>query len=271
MVELVVVSTGKNAPTKYRCLDSVAQQEGGLWHHIYLEADCKLLYDGRPGVKAQLSRLDTTDLIPGVLFIDDDLGALRNFSRVVRALPPDTVVAWLDGDDWLARPDALCIIRELYRDPNVWVTYGSYRFHDGSPGHAREWPWSNENPTPISRPLEKADPLNLARMSPRRLPWFASHLKTFRAGLFQNLTREELSSSHCRDMAVMFPLLEMAGPERSRYVPEVLYVYNYKTAWERTATKEARIEEKMAEMALRTKAPRERLDVYAHRSERRAT
>jgi len=120
----------------------------------------------------------------------------------------DEVIVSLDGDDWLL-PGALERVQREH-DAGALVTYGSFVYADGRPGFA-----APANPATI-----------------RRDPWTATHLKTFRAGLLRRIQREHLQDArgvwleHARDMALMFPLIEMAG-ERAKFIPDVLCVYNY--------------------------------------------
>ncbi len=124
----------------------------------------------------------------------------------ITKLPDDAIVVSLDGDDWLL-PGALERVQQAH-DEGALVTYGSFRYADGRPGFA----------APVQGPI-------------RRAPWTATHLKTFRAGLFRRIKREHLQTpeglwlEHARDMAIMFPMVEMAGP-RAVFIPDVLYVYN---------------------------------------------
>ena len=61
--------------------------------------------------------------------------------------------------------------------------------------------------------------------------WYASHLKTFRHDLWLSINYLDLLDQNGQfysvawDLAIMFPLLEMAG-NRQEFVEDVLYVYN---------------------------------------------
>lgn len=139
-------------------------------------------------------------------------GATENL-QIVRSFDPSDVVVLLDGDDWLL-PGALEKIEAWYEDPDVWVTYGQYRnVARGTVGHCREY-----------TPAEWWDL--------RRADWQASHPKTFRAWLFQAVPVERFQwpsgawVEHARDLLTMFPILELAGPEHTRFNPEPLYAYN---------------------------------------------
>lgn len=209
-----VVSTGLNAPTKRKCVASVQSQVGVEFVHTYVEA-----------AEQPIRR-----------------SALENFHSVVSKLHPLDVVAWVDGDDELARPDALKIVADVFRDPEVWLSYGSFRFADGRSGFAE--PYTNEN-------FRGSD-------------WKATHLKCFRAGLFQKLGDAELKRDGAWrdlaiDMAVMFPALELAGLRHSRHVREILYAYHYETSFEHNATPEERAREVAMNKEIRALPRRERL------------
>jgi hypothetical protein len=131
-------------------------------------------------------------------------------------LPAERIVCSLDLDDHLLRIDALEIIAKAH-EAGAWVTFGSYRFADGRAGFA--------------------GPCDPDRC--RTLPFTASHPKTFRAGLFRQIPRGHLEFEgtwlkHARDLALIFPVMELAGPKRSRYLRDVLYSYNLASSSEFT-------------------------------------
>lgn len=98
---ITVVSTGFRAPTKQRCLDSVAAQLEPH-EHCYIEASEQ----------------------------DPPLTVTENVWRACRELPPDRVVVWLDGDDSLASDTVLTTVRGMH-EAGADCTYGSFRFSDG--------------------------------------------------------------------------------------------------------------------------------------------
>ena len=179
-----VVSTAFAAPTRERCLASVASQRGCQFTHHYVEASTQ----------------------------DPPQDVITNQMSVIRSLPPDAIVALLDGDDWLAHPDALAAVAYLH-EAGAWVTYGSFEYSDGRKGFAGE--------------LDTHQPV-------RAQAWKSTHLKTMRAGLFQRLLPADLAWPRGApvpwDMVAMFAAIEMAGWERVAYCREVLYVYNLSTS-----------------------------------------
>ncbi len=143
--------------------------------------------------------------------------ALSNFYHVIMKLPADAIVVILDGDDWFLKPTVLSLINKVYDKYNVLMTYGSYQdYPTGKIGVCCELPKEV-----------------IQNNSCRAYKWVTSHLRTFKAGLFQRIKKEDLFYEgtffeRTCDLACMFPMLEMAGV-RSMYIPDVLYGYNRAT------------------------------------------
>lgn len=144
--------------------------------------------------------------------------SLKNIYDGINILNPDTddVIVSLDGDDWLANPQVLSKLNNIYNSNNCWVTYGSYlEFPTGNIGIE-----SSPYPTSV-----------ITNNSYRKEKWRASHLRTFKYGLWNKIKYEDflyLDDKFCRtciDKAFMYPLLEMAG-SRAKYVSDILYIYN---------------------------------------------
>lgn len=169
----------------------------------------------------------------------------QNLFRMISHLKPTDIVVWLDLDDWLPHNRVLQQVAALYdARPDLWLTYGSYRRADGRPGHCAEYPTERY----------------------RYEPWYASHLKTFRAALFQKLTWEDFTDDEgepiqgAHDMAVMLPMLEMAGRARWFYNPEIMCIYNFANSLEHRGSKEDRGREIQAAAYLRQQKPKTRLE-----------
>ena len=185
---ILVVSTGNAAPTKEKCLASVAMQEGVDVVHRYVEA---------------------ANQSPRLGVMQNRWGAITDNS-----LSPETIVAIVDGDDWLVTKDALAKVQAVH-DAGAWLTWGSFELADGRPG--------------CCAPYRDDDP--------RTTPWRMSHLKTFRLGLFQRIKLEHLQRDgqwlqHALDLAIMFPMYEMCPPERRCFIPDILYAYNLASSFE---------------------------------------
>lgn len=123
----------------------------------------------------------------------------------------DEILVLLDLDDWFFRTDTLALLNEVYSNPSVWVTYGNYICSTGEPGHCA--PWAKNR-------------------SPRTSPWIFSHLKTMRGFVWNRINKDDFRGPDgeyaraCADRAIMYPALEMAGPEHTFFIDTPLVVYN---------------------------------------------
>ncbi len=155
-----------------------------------------------------------------------NMGGVANIYNTVHEYIADhKVVVLLDGDDMLAHDEVLVCLEKYYSDPGVLMTYGSVKRSDNG------------------------ESLNLAYQVPhsvlyrqklREYPFTATHLRTFKAGLFKKIHKEDLMyqgsfAPAAWDLAIMFPMLEMACGDHncseedfkvySRYIPDMLYIY----------------------------------------------
>lgn len=144
----------------------------------------------------------------------------ENLYDTVKSLDPDTVVVQLDGDDWLAHGEVLERLSKLYEDPELWLTYGGFVTDKGQElGSNRAY-----------GPTEQV----------RGAPWHCGHLKSFRAGLMQCIDPEDLKledgtfTSEGVDRAITYPMVERAGWDRTHWVDEKWYVFNWSASTELT-------------------------------------
>jgi glycosyltransferase involved in cell wall biosynthesis len=137
-----------------------------------------------------------------------------NFDRSIRyntEIKDDEVLIEVDGDDWLPDSKVFHRINEVYKDPNVWIANGSFKYSNGQYG--------------FSSPQTNFDNLRASRFT-------ASHIRTWRAFLWRNIKEEDLRDDEGNywqwsgDLCFMYPMLEMAGPEHYKFMNEINYVYN---------------------------------------------
>jgi glycosyltransferase involved in cell wall biosynthesis len=136
-----------------------------------------------------------------------------NYDQVIRGLdiPDDEICVEVDGDDWLPNSNVFELINEVYKDENIWMTSGSFKYHDGRPGFA--------NP-----------PTNFTNI--RNQTFTLSHMRTWKSWLWKKIDVEDLKDSNgnywgvAGDLSFMFPMVEMSGGEHFKFIPEVLYIYN---------------------------------------------
>lgn len=211
---VIVIPSYNNSEWYQNNLDSVLKQKYENYRVIYLDDASK---DGTGDlVQAYLNEKDSSHRVT-LIQNHKRVGAMANIYKAVWMCDASEIIVTVDGDDWLYNESVLQVINEAYADPNVWLTYGQYTFYPEGYGHgAQELPqWVIEN------------------AAYRNYDWVTTHLRTFYAGLFQKIQKEDLLFDGnffpvtC-DLGHMFPMLEMAGIH-SRFIPDVLYIYNIAT------------------------------------------
>jgi len=216
MMFRVVIVGGPCGPYIDRCLDSLCLQADRGWTAaVVLDR-----FDDAP------ERVAARGGTPVTLRVNDKpKGALPNIidSIGLQGPGPDDVIVTLDGDDWLNGNNVLGKVRRHYQVfPKLLMTYGSWI---GYPD-----PKAVNNSAPyMTHEFENG--------TLRRGPWRGTHLRTFKYGLWQRVRDGDLrmrdgSYYDCAwDLAFMWPMLEMAGPERAKWIPDQLYVYNRETPY----------------------------------------
>lgn len=131
---------------------------------------------------------------------------------------PDDIVVILDGDDFLLHRFALLQLDVIYKTQQCLISYGQYITNTGKPGHCYAY-------------KDKEEFENL-----RNLPWRASHLKSFKYKVYNELLKQDPFVQSFKDnngdffkmtydIALMFPLLEIAGFENIFFNNYLMYVY----------------------------------------------
>lgn len=136
-----------------------------------------------------------------------------NYDQVIRwrALDGDEICVEVDGDDWLPNSNVFTNINEVYKDPDVWMTSGSFKYHDGRPGFA--------NPPQTFSDI-------------RKQTFTLSHMRTWKSWLWKKINETDLKDENgeywsvAGDLAFMFPMFEMSGEKHYRFLKEINYIYN---------------------------------------------
>jgi len=158
------------------------------------------------------------DLRFGLIENAENVGALKNIHDAIETSDSsvEDVIVILDGDDWLENNNVLSKLNFTYNTNDCWLTYGSYiEYPSGNVGA-----FAQEIPPAVHRDS-----------SYRKSPWCTSHLRTFKYHLWNRIDRNDLLDSKGNfypmsgDLAIMFPMLEMAG-SKSKYIDDIMYVYN---------------------------------------------
>jgi len=162
----------------------------------------------------------------------------------------EDVIVMIDGDDMLADNNVFVKLKSVYQNTGCWMTYGSFIKSNGK--------FEKKNNRAYDGDIIKKNTY-------RKHRWLASHLKTFKYGLWRKIrpdaffitereyrqallcalvkgrfralnhwrkiSLEDLHDNSGRfirtldDKAFTFPMLEMAG-DKAVFISDILYVYN---------------------------------------------
>ena len=164
---------------------------------------------------------------------------LQNLSEAIAPLPPGDIVVHLDLDDWLEDERVLQRIYDAHA-AGAWLTYGSYTV--ASTGEFVRC-------RPYATGTWRSEP-----------GYQASHLKTFRAGLFQSIPLEYLKIAGkwvplACDLAAMFPMLDMATMSRAHVFEAPMVRYYDENSFARRATPEERDRARYFDREIRAMKP----------------
>ena len=206
---MIVITTFYNA-SKYidKCIKSLIDQS-------FKDFKCFLIDD--------VSTDNSYSLVKGLIEGDDRFTLIKNDKKKYKTLnyisilngnydiDENDVVVELDGDDWLSVPESLSKINEIYSDENIWITNGSFVYSSGVMG--------------FSSPQINFNTLRSDRFT-------ATHLRTWRVFLWRKIKDEDHKDNDGNylkinaDLGYMLPMLEMAGSEHYKFIPDTLLVYN---------------------------------------------
>jgi glycosyltransferase involved in cell wall biosynthesis len=209
---IVVVTASYNNRQWYRKnLDSIFNQKYTNYYVIYID-DCST--DGTGDlVDAYINERQQKERII-LLHNHKRCGTASNLYMAIHQCRDTDIVVIVDGDDWLAHANVFNRLNNTYADPNVWLTYGQFKeIPSGNIGFCVQYP---------SHIVQN----NLFRT----FSHIPSHLRTFYAGLFKKIKKEDLMLEGdflpmTADMATMIPMIEMAGTHH-KFISEVLLEYN---------------------------------------------
>lgn len=203
----IIVPVFNSADYVSICLNSINMQN-------YKNYEVHVVVDPSDDGTAEIVEKMCTDYGFGFTINRDRLYAVNNIVNSIAKIGPsdDDVIVMLDGDDWFANDDVLNYLNgRVYNSDNVLMSYGSHEQTDGNKIISRRYKRHEYRKTK---------------------EWHATHLKTFRFRLFKNIKDEDFKMPNGRyfpviyDRVLMYPMLEMAGPNRIKVVEDILYIYN---------------------------------------------
>jgi glycosyltransferase involved in cell wall biosynthesis len=180
-------------------------------------------------------------------------GLIGNFLNCIKYLKdnnlinPEDIIVEVDADDWLLHPFVFDYLNQAYQDSNIWMSYGHYI----------EYPSGKVGNHFYAYLPEDGDI--------RKHPFAYSHLKTYKAWLFDKVTDEDLINPEtgeywkaAADLAMSMPMVEMAGKDRIVRFDQPLYVYNVANDVE-TESRTRLVEQKRCEALIRQLKPKQKL------------
>ena len=201
-----------------RCIKSVIDQDCTDW------TACIVLDPSPDDSFNKACEISKDDHRIKVILNSEQMFATANIIRSIAEQPneDEDIIITIDGDDWLSGNDTLTILKSYYtKQPNLLVTHGSWVSYPN--------PSANTNNSPYS--------IDDWHKGIRRVNWRASHLRTFKYKVWKHVDKDDLigpDNLYARvawDLAIMYPMLEMAGCERVKFIPEILYVYNQESPY----------------------------------------
>jgi len=152
----------------------------------------------------------------------DNKGALYNHIQALSSniINDNDIIVHIDGDDKLINNNAFSFINKAYNQyPDHLVSYGNYITSSKANSICKEWD-KNISVSEYIAPVG----------------WIFSHLRTFKFKLWsyidKNISFYDLNNkiyTSAGDVAIMKPILEMAGRSRTMFIRDVLYFYRDNT------------------------------------------
>ena len=206
-------------PYLLKCIYSIFIQKVSIPFDITLIDDCSDLPSQQKEEFEKWKQIEPTRLRVHQNTTRQSKGV--NLFKCLEMTPcqPEDIICVLDGDDWLADENSLQKVVTAYQETGCWVTYGSYKHSDGTPGCCA---------TPLRPQHYESEKKGRGF---REAPWVFSHLFTSKAFLWSKLssdiiTFKDSNAKVTADQLFNIPIAEMAGTKRIHFISDVLVIYN---------------------------------------------
>lgn len=239
----IIIPSYNNAPWCVQNLQSAVSQVYPHFHVTYID-DCST--DGTGEMVEKFVKDNNLQDRVTIVHNKKRWGAMANWYYTISICPDHKVIVNVDGDDMLADRQVLAHLAKIYKNYDVWLTYGQFTQW---PNPARGW----------CKPMPEEVVKNNTFREYVHMP---SHLRTFYAWLFKKIQKEDFMhegqffAMTC-DQAMMFPMIEMAG-ERHACIRKVLYIYNNSNTMSDHVADEGALQSSLSKV-IRAKTPYTRL------------
>ena len=190
------------------CIESVINQSHTDWEAV-------IVNDGSSDNTGDIIAKFSDSRIKVITNTKNNGSPLASIIQATQALnaEQEDIIINLDGDDKLSDPYVIQHLNEVYLDKSVLMTYGQFE--------------------PMSKTYS-----NYCKQIPDTCTyrksglWLASHLRTYKKKLFDLIDDNDLRDVDgeyyklAGDAALLYPLIELAGNGRVKFIPRVMYSYN---------------------------------------------
>lgn len=201
-----------------KCINSVFDQNYKYYKIIFVD-------DFSPLTKAQKNYIKDKLRKHIVVFNNTQNYSLKNAYDLIRkyAKKVNSVIFVLDGDDWLL-PHALSTVAKSYKNKLCKLTYGE----------CLVWNGSNLSLKPSRQLINYTNTpypnRTFANKSFRKEPFRPLHARTFKASIFNSLSKEVFLDSQgnwftVEDLAIFFPILEILQQNEVAVIKKPIYAF----------------------------------------------
>jgi glycosyltransferase involved in cell wall biosynthesis len=216
----LIIPSFNNARYYIENLNSACWQNSTYPYHIYYINDCST--DNTGNLVAQY--IKDNRLEHKVTLINNQInigGGANIYNTIHRYIADDQIVVILDGDDLFPHDNVLLTLEEYYKNPNVWLTYGSLM--------------TIPDEDIVGKEIESSIFEN--NLTRSKVGYGCTALRTFRAGLYKKIKKEDFYykgefTKVTWDLAFMLPMVEMCNGKTRHciFIDEVLYLYRVNTS-----------------------------------------
>jgi len=208
-----IILTKNNMDVIDENFESIVKQKYPRYQVVYID---QASTDGTPEHLYELIEKSGQGQRVKLVEAEKDYEAFQAYFEEIYSLDNDRVVVHLSGNDILAHDEVLDLVDQAYTNPDVWMTYGQYLDYYN-----------------YQKGIYKPKPQKLlCKKRVQRAPWLLASLKTFYAGHFKKIKRDESIEDYFLSLeseaSLLLPLAEL-GKAHVQFIPDVLYIHSSQT------------------------------------------
>ena len=236
-----------------KCVDSVFAQTYKKYKILFIDDASDYTENQKKYIKSKLKKHITVFNKQRMYSVYNGYILIHKYAKM-----KNSVVVFLDGDDWFINNNALKYINDIYRNKNILLTWGGCLVWNGKKYY--------KSLSRFGLKYSNKDYSNKIASSRcfRLVPFQVFHTMTFKTSLFKKIKQSDFKDASGNwlkyqfDLASFLPMLEMAD-NRYKVLNEPLYSYNVSTP--NNISKLYRIECLKEEITIRTKKMYEEISI----------